>query len=86
MTSEAFVYIMLPRKTSFVTAGRFVLTDDRHGAPLGRFVYDRRYLARPNAEALDPIELPLAERTYETHRLKGMALCVMRVLTTGVDA
>lgn len=72
MTSEAFVYIMLPGETSFVTAGRFVLTEDRYGAPLGRFIYGRSYLARPNAVALDPIELPLAERTYETHRLKGM--------------
>lgn len=72
MTSEAFVYIMLPGETTFVTAGRFVLTEDRHGAPLGRFVYGRSYLARPNAVALDPIELPLAERTCETHRLKGV--------------
>jgi serine/threonine-protein kinase HipA len=72
MTSEAFVYIMLPGETTFVTAGRFVLTEDRHGAPLGRFVYGRSYLARPDAVALDPIELPLTERTYETHRLKGM--------------
>ena len=72
MSSEAFVYIMLPGETTFVTAGRFVLTEDRHGAALGRFVYGRRYLARPDAVALDPIELPLAERTYETLRLKGM--------------
>jgi serine/threonine-protein kinase HipA len=72
MTSEAFVYIMLPGETAFVTAGRFVLTEDRHGAALGRFVYGRRYLARADAVALDPIELPLTERTYETLRLKGM--------------
>src|ERR1044072_5047381 len=72
MISEAFVYIMPPDETRFVTAGRFVLTEDRHGVPFGRFVYGRRYLALPNAVALDPIELPLAERTYETHRLKGM--------------
>lgn len=72
MTSEAFVYIVLPGETRFITAGRFVLTEDRIGAPLGRFVYGRSYLARPNAVALDPIELPLTERTYETHRLKGI--------------
>jgi serine/threonine-protein kinase HipA len=72
MSSEAFVYIMLPGETTFVTAGRFVLTEDRRGAALGRFVYGRRYLARPDAVPLDPIELPLAERTYETLRLKGM--------------
>lgn len=72
MTSEAFVYIMPPGEATFVTAGRVVLTEDRHGAVLGRFIYGRRYLARPDAVALDPIELPLAERTYETLRLKGM--------------
>ncbi|HEX9781117.1 MAG TPA: HipA N-terminal domain-containing protein, partial [Opitutaceae bacterium] len=72
MTSETFVYIMLPGETAFVTAGRFVLAEDRHGAPLGRFVYGRSYLARADAVALDPIELPLGERTYETLRLKGM--------------
>lgn len=72
MTSDAFVYLMLPGETTFVTAGRFVLTKDRHGAPWGRFVYGRNYLARANAVALDPNELPLAERTYETHRLKGI--------------
>ena len=72
MISEAFVYVMLPGTTTFVTAGRFVLTEDRHGIPLGRFVYGRSYLARPDAVALDPVELPLIERTYETHRLKGM--------------
>ena len=72
MTSEAFVYLMLPGETTFVATGRFVLTEDRHGAQLGRFVYGRSYLARPNEVALDPIELPLADRTYGTYRLKGM--------------
>lgn len=71
MTSETFVYIMLPGESTFVTAGRFVLSADRHGVPFGRFVYGRSYLARPDAVALDPIELPLTEQTYETHRLKG---------------
>ena len=35
MTSEAFVYLMLPGETTFVATGRFVLTEDRHGAQLG---------------------------------------------------
>lgn len=72
MTSEVFVYVMLPGETSFVTAGRFVLESDRHGVPLGRFVYGRTYLARDDAVALDPIELPLGTHTYETMRLKGV--------------
>jgi serine/threonine-protein kinase HipA len=63
---------MLPGAEEFITAGRFVLSEDRHGVPLGRFVYGRRYLARADAVPLDPMELPLAERTYETPQLKGV--------------
>jgi len=72
MTSECYVYVMLPGQTQFVTAGRFVLDEDRRGIPVGRFVYGRRYLARPDAVPIDPIELPLTERTYEATRLKGV--------------
>jgi serine/threonine-protein kinase HipA len=70
--SEAFVYITLPGETHPVTAGRFTLTADRAGNPLGRFVYGRRYLERPNAVAFDPVELKLADRTYETTTMKGV--------------
>jgi serine/threonine-protein kinase HipA len=72
MTSEAFVYFMLPGETQFVTAGRLALDIDRLGNPFGRFVYGRRYLARADAVPLDPLELPLAERTFETRMLKGL--------------
>lgn len=72
MTSEAFVYLMLPGAAEFVAAGRFVLALDRTGVPLGRFVYGRRYLERTDAVPIDPVELPLSDRTYETERLKGM--------------
>jgi serine/threonine-protein kinase HipA len=72
MTSECFVYVMLPGTISFVTAGKLVLGADRHGLATGRFVYGRSYLARPDAQPLDPIELPLSERTYATTRLKGV--------------
>ena len=77
MTSEpkpadCYVYITLPGQVTPVTAGRFALISDRHGNPLGQFVYGRSYLARPDAVALDPIELKLARQTYETVRLKGV--------------
>lgn len=72
MTSELFVYVMLPAQTSFVTAGRFELSNDRLGNARGRFVYGRRYLARPDAVALDPLELVLESGTFETLRLKGL--------------
>lgn len=76
MTSEApgecFVYITLPGETAPVTAGRFALTVDRRGVPEGRFVYGRSYLERPNALALDPVELKLAPRTYATVAMGGV--------------
>lgn len=76
MTSEApgecFVYVTLPGATEPVTAGRFALSVDRRGAPEGRFVYGRSYLERPNAVALDPVELKLAPRTYATASMSGI--------------
>ena len=73
MTSEGecFVYIVLPGDTEFVTAGRFRVEETRGGAPLGRFVYGRSYLQRDDAVELDPVELRLAGRDYETARMSG---------------
>ncbi len=70
--SECFVYITLPGETEPVTAGRFNLVATRAGVPLGHFVYGRSYLARKNAVEIDPIELRLAARKYETTLLKGV--------------
>jgi serine/threonine-protein kinase HipA len=66
------VYITLPGQTEAVTAGRFVLTKDRRGTALGRFVYGKSYLARGDAVAIDPVELKLSDATYETARLNGV--------------
>ena len=72
MTSEreCFVYIVLPDTTAFVTAGRFRWTDEGDGG-LGRFVYGRSYRARADAVELDPVELRLSDRVYETARMDG---------------
>lgn len=72
MTSEAFVYLMLPGATQFVTAGRVALTTDRLGVATGRFVYGRRFLERGDAVPIDPIELKLDAQTYETVRMNGL--------------
>lgn len=69
---ECFVYIALPGETEFVTAGRFVLTADRRGTPVGRFVYGDSYRKRKDAVPIDPIELKLSDKTYETRLLKGV--------------
>jgi serine/threonine-protein kinase HipA len=72
MTSECFVYITLPGQIEPVTAGRFELSVDRRGTPLGRFVYGRSYRDRPDSVAIDPIELKLGSRVYETVLLNGV--------------
>jgi len=72
VTSECYVYIALPGETEFVTAGRFQHTTDRHGIATGRFVYGKSYLARETAMPIDPIELRLTPKTYETRLLKGV--------------
>jgi serine/threonine-protein kinase HipA len=70
--SSCFVYITLPGQTDPVTAARFELTTTRRGEPLGRLVYGKSYLARPEAVPLEPLELPLLERTFETTQLNGV--------------
>jgi len=70
--SECFVYITLPGETKSVTAGRFVLTTERRGTSIGRFVYGKSYLARGDAVEIDPIDLKLGDTTYQTARLNGM--------------
>lgn len=70
--SECFVYITLPGETEAVTAGRYARSTERRGVVEGRFVYGRRYLERPNAVALDPVELKLSPRTYNTVALGGV--------------
>ena len=76
MTSDVaqvcFVYITLPGAVSAVTAGRFVIETDSRGDPLGRFVYGRSYLENPDAVDIDPVELKLAEDTYETIQMDGV--------------
>lgn len=70
--SECFVYITLPGEVEPITAGRFELRPSRGGVPVGRFVYGKSYLARANAVPLDPVELRLAPKVYETTALHGV--------------
>lgn len=70
--TECYVYVTLPGQTDSVTAGRFVLTQDRFGTPTGRFIYGRSYRERPDAVEIDPVELKLTDQTYETIALGGV--------------
>ncbi len=75
MTSErqeCYVYIVLPGKTEFVTAGRFTISTDRNDESVGSFIYGRQYLERKDAVEIDPIELRLRRDPYETARMEGI--------------
>ena len=71
-TDDCFVYVVLPGETNFVPCARFALGVDRHDVATGRLVYGKSYLARANAVPIDPVELKLAERVYETRLLRGV--------------
>jgi serine/threonine-protein kinase HipA len=70
--TECFVYITLPGEISAVTAGKFVMTKNTRGDALGRFVYGRSYLENQKAVEIDPVELKLSPKTYETAQLNGV--------------
>lgn len=69
---SCFVYVALPGETESVTASKFTRRVDRHGVAIGEFFYGQRYLARPDAVPLDPIELKLGRVTYTTTLLNGV--------------
>jgi len=70
--TECYVYITLPGETSAVTAGKFVLGKNARGDALGQFVYRGKYIDDPRAVELDPVQLKLSKRTYETALLGGI--------------
>ncbi len=74
MTSEreAYVYIQLPGSLQTVPAALLRVQILPDGTQVGRFRYGDRYLARPDAVALDPFQLPLAKQVYEFTQLKGI--------------
>jgi len=71
--TECFVYITLPGQTKAITAGKFIIkTDNKNGLPRGLFRYGKSYLEREDKLPIDPFELKLSERTYETLSMKGV--------------
>jgi serine/threonine-protein kinase HipA len=75
MTSKplrrCYVYITLPGEIKAVAAGRYELTGAA-GSAVGHFVYGRSYLARADAVEIDPVDLKLAPRLYDTTLLSGV--------------
>ena len=78
MTSErkAYVYLQLPGTLETVPAALLRVQTLADGTQIGRFRYGNRYLARPEAVALDPFRLPLAKEVFEFTQLKGIPSAV----------
>ena len=73
MTSRrCYVYLQLPGSMEVVTCGQYEREPAAAAGAVGRFIYRRRYRARPDAVALDPIGLPLTDRVVETAGLGGI--------------
>ena len=70
-SQECFVYIQLPETLETVTAGRYRL-ESHDGVPVGRFVYGRSYRENAKAVPLDPFELAIVPRTFETAKMRGI--------------
>ena len=73
---EAYVYIQLPGTLVTVPAALLRVQTLPDGTQIGRFRYGDRYLARPEAVALDPFRLPLAKQVFEFTQLKGIPSAV----------
>ena len=69
---ECYVFATLPEETQFVIAGRFLMDNSSDGIPIGRFVYGKSYLDRPNAIPIDPVELQLTDKEIYTTRKNGI--------------
>jgi serine/threonine-protein kinase HipA len=72
-----YVFIQLPGEDQPVAAGLFTL-DPEPG--VGRFSYGKKYLLRPNAIAIDPINLPLSENEFTTKINGGIFFVLADIL------
>ena len=68
---RCYVFVQLPGTLEVVPCGRF-RAEEKLGVVAGKFSYLSEYLARSDAVAIDPFELPLKKGTFTTTRLNGI--------------
>jgi serine/threonine-protein kinase HipA len=66
-----FVWVYLPNQISPRLCGRVSKSISAAGAPIGDFVYQKAYLDDPDARPLDPVLLPLKNKSFESTLLNG---------------
>lgn len=67
---RTYVYLHLPAAGQFVPAGILDISQDASAA-ISEFRYGLRYLERDDAIPIDPLQLPLTTRTFQTAGLFG---------------
>ena len=67
---STYVYIHLPAAGQFVPAGILDISQDA-GSVTSEFRYGHRYLERPDAIPVDPLQLPLTTQPFQTTGLFG---------------
>ena len=68
---RCYVFMQLPGVLEVVACGR-LRVEEQLGVLAGKFAYLPDYLARGDAVAIDPFELPLKKGTFTTTRLRGV--------------
>jgi len=66
---ERYIFTNLPGEENPVAAGLFTLDTD---LGVGRFSYGKKYLLRPEAIAIDPVNLPLSEKEFTIKNNDGI--------------
>lgn len=69
-TKQTYVYMYLPASGQFVPAGILDISQDADGV-ISLFRYGHRYLERPDAIPLDPLQLPLTTQEFQTTGIFG---------------
>jgi serine/threonine-protein kinase HipA len=68
---QCYVYITLPNQTRAVTAAKYELSNPEKD-PIGKFVYGKSYLDRPDAVEIDPVELRFGTKIEPTTKMGGI--------------
>jgi len=71
-TQEVWVWVYLPGDTEPALCGRYQHATQPGGGAVGKFIYGKNYLANPSRIPLDPISLPLVDKTHEFGLLRGV--------------
>lgn len=72
ISKECYVYFQLPNSLEPITIGHLKWQNSGANTDVGTFVYGKNYLSNPNAIPLNPFQLPLEPREFESTLNEGL--------------